>query len=121
MPGGSVLFSQPMTRVIGLLLACGLAATVAAGVVQEPPQLLPLSGNISPVHDPVIIKEGDTYFVCCTGGRNGNGVIPIRTSKDLQTWQQAGFVFPDRLPEWTATEIPRATNAWAPDIAFFNG
>jgi arabinan endo-1,5-alpha-L-arabinosidase len=87
---------------------------------QGAPELLSLQGNLSPVHDPVIIKEKDTYYVFCTGGRNGSGVIPIRTSKDMRTWTAAGFVFDERLPEWVATEVPRANNAWAPDISFFN-
>ena len=68
-----------------------------------------------------MIKENDTYYVFCTGGRNGSGVLPIRTSKDVKTWTRTGFVFPDSLPEWTRTEVPRANNAWAPDVAFFNG
>lgn len=110
-----------MTPRATLTLILAMAFTAAAFATQDSPRLLPLTGNVSPVHDPVIIKAGGTYYVFCTGGRNGNGVIPIRTSKDLVTWDAAGFVFPDRLPDWTAREIPRATNAWAPDISFFNG
>jgi len=87
---------------------------------QATPELLTVTGNVSPVHDPVIIKEKDTYYVFCTGGRNGSGVIPIRTSTDMRTWTAAGFVFDDRLPDWAAAEVPRANNAWAPDISFFN-
>jgi arabinan endo-1,5-alpha-L-arabinosidase len=109
-----------------LLLLIALTVSTASGFVlaQQPvktARMLDLQGNISPVHDPVIIKEGGTYYVFCTGGRNGSGVIPIRTSKDLRTWEAAGFVFPDRLPDWTAREIPRANNAWAPDISYYNG
>lgn len=55
-----------------------------------------------------------------TGGRSGQGVIPIRTSTDLLTWKASGFVF-DSLPEWAAREIPKARNAWAPDISFYGG
>jgi arabinan endo-1,5-alpha-L-arabinosidase len=60
-------------------------------------ELLKLDGDIAPVHDPVAIKERDTYYVFSTGGRNGAGVIPIRTSRDLRTWTLSGFVF-DSLP-----------------------
>jgi arabinan endo-1,5-alpha-L-arabinosidase len=80
-------------------------------------ELLPLEGDVSRVHDPVVIKEKDTYYLFCTGGRPGEGVIPIRTSKDLRTWKAAGFVF-GALPAWAVREIPRARNAWAPDISF---
>ena len=108
------------TLVIVMVLALWLPAPEFAAAPQTTPELLPLQGNLSPVHDPVMIKEKDTYYVFCTGGRNGSGVIPIRTSSDMRTWTTAGFVFDERLPEWTATEVPRANNAWAPDISFFN-
>lgn len=99
----------------------GLAAGPAIPARTTPAQeLLTLGGNVAPVHDPVAIKEKDTYYVFSTGGRNGQGVIPIRTSTDLRTWKAAGFVF-ESLPEWAAREIPDARNAWAPDIAFYNG
>ena len=104
-------------------VAAGVVAIVAssngvrAGGAQE---VLPLEGDVSPVHDPVVIKEKGTYYVFCTGGRSGQGVIPIRTSTDLRTWNASGFVF-QSLPEWAATEIPLARNAWAPDISYFNG
>lgn len=84
------------------------------------PELLKLEGDVSPVHDPVVIRERDSYYLFCTGGRRGEGVVPIRTSPDMRTWTRAGFVF-DVLPEWARTEIPKARNAWAPDIAHFNG
>jgi arabinan endo-1,5-alpha-L-arabinosidase len=99
------------------LVACSvLVATQAAA-----PRMLDLQGDLNPVHDPVLIKDGPTYYLFVTGGRNGRGVIPIRTSPDLRTWELAGHVFPDRLPDWTAREIPRANNAWAPDISYFGG
>ena len=108
------------------LAAClGLVGVSAFALAPRPGQgtagMLALDGDLSPVHDPVMIKEKETYYVFCTGGRNGSGVLPIRTSKDLKTWTRTGFVFPDSLPEWTKTEIPRANNAWAPDIARHNG
>lgn len=88
-----------------------------AGGAQE---VLQLSGDVAPVHDPAAIREHGTYFVFSTGGRNGQGVIPIRTSTDLRAWKTSGFVF-ESLPEWAAREIPQARNAWAPDISYFNG
>ncbi len=64
-------------------------------------QLLALHDDVEGVHDPVIIREGGTYYVFCTGGRPGAGVIPIRTSTDLITWKLAGYVF-EKLPEWAS-------------------
>ncbi len=83
-------------------------------------KILTLQGDVEGVHDPVIIREGGAYYVFCTGGRPGQGVIPVRTSNDLLTWKLTGYVF-DKLPEWTTKEIPNARGAWAPDISFYNG
>ena len=98
-----------------------LAIVVAAHVVVLSAQeLLRLEGDIAPVHDPVAIKEKNTYYVFSTGGRNGQGVIPIRTSTDLHKWKASGFVF-ESLPEWATREIPKASNAWAPDVSLYDG
>jgi arabinan endo-1,5-alpha-L-arabinosidase len=100
------------------VFAAGLIpAGVRAGASQA---MLPLEGDVSPVHDPVVIKEKDTYYVFCTGGRSGQGVLPIRTSSDMRTWKAGGFVF-ESLPDWVGKEVPMARNAWAPDISYFNG
>lgn len=96
-----------------------LLGSVVLGA-QAAPELLKLSGDIAPLHDPVVIRERDTYYVFATGGRRGEGVVPIRTSPDLRTWKRAGFVFPS-LPAWAQREIPKARNAWAPDISRFSG
>ena len=94
-----------------------LAPAVSTARAQE---MLALDGDVSAVHDPAVIKQGGTYYVFVTGGRNGEGVIPILTSTNLRTWKASGHVFTS-LPEWATREIPRARNAWAPDISFFNG
>src|SRR5215212_7345536 len=54
----------------------------------------PLAGDIRQVHDPNIIKDGDTYYLFST--RAG---IAIRCSKDLTNWRLCGDVFA-HLPEW---------------------
>ena len=79
-----------------------------------------LTGDITPVHDPSIIRQADTYYVFCTTGRDSKGQIPIRTSKDLLHWTLAGSVFA-KLPDWAARRIPGAVGIWAPDISFVNG
>ncbi len=94
-----------------------LVLAVAAAPAQE---VLTLTGDISPIHDPVVIKQGNTYYVFATGGRAGQGIIPIFTSTDMRAWTSAGFALA-ALPEWATREIPLARNAWAPDISFFNG
>ena len=81
--------------------------------------MLELTGDLG-VHDPAMIKAGDTYYLFATGGRRNSGVVSQFTSPDMRTWSQAGTVFPE-LPKWVADEVPKARNAWAPDISFFNG
>jgi arabinan endo-1,5-alpha-L-arabinosidase len=81
-----------------------------------PTTSLELTGNISPVHDPSIIKEGDTYYVFCTGT-----TIPIRTSTDLLHWNMAfpPLVFIE-IPQWAQDIIPGQHDIWAPDISYYN-
>lgn len=83
------------------------------------PRLLALEGDLG-THDPAITKQGDTYYLFCTGGRRGRNAVPIRTSPDMRHWSRAGHVL-DELPEWVGDEVPKARNAWAPDISHFNG
>jgi arabinan endo-1,5-alpha-L-arabinosidase len=101
--------------IVGLSILTGAASLMAAA-----PEVLKIFGDIALVHDPVVTKDGDTYYVFSTGGRPGEGVIPIRTSKDLRNWVRSGHVFAE-LPHWARTEIPKARNAWAPDISYLNG
>jgi arabinan endo-1,5-alpha-L-arabinosidase len=98
-----------------------LFAALAVGVSCRAPEpyVLELKGNLG-LHDPVIIKEKDTYYVFSTGGSPWGGVIPIRCSKDLHNWTFYGYVFGE-LPMWAEEEIFGAMGAWAPDISYYNG
>jgi len=67
------------------------------------------------VHDPVAIKQGDTFYLFCTG----RGII-CYSSKDLKHWEKEPSVFPEK-PEWTDQVVPNFGNhIWAPDISFHN-
>lgn len=74
-----------------------------------------LQGDIRQVHDPTIIKEGDTFYLFST--RAG---IAIRCSRDLVSWRLCGDVFA-HLPGWAVTDVPGLRGIWAPDISYFNG
>ncbi|HYG24694.1 MAG TPA: arabinan endo-1,5-alpha-L-arabinosidase [Verrucomicrobiae bacterium] len=89
------------------------------GARGEAPILLPLTGDRA-VHDPVLIREKDQYFLFSTGGGPRGDIIPIRCSTNLLHWERCGSVF-ERLPEWATNEIARARGSWAPDISFYNG
>lgn len=84
------------------------------------PRMLELDGDLR-VHDPVVIREKDVFYLFSTGGgRRRRGILPIRCSPDLRSWVRAGTVLDD-LPEWATREIPAARGAWAPEVAHFNG
>jgi arabinan endo-1,5-alpha-L-arabinosidase len=78
-------------------------------------QPLELQGDIRQVHDPTIIKEGDTYYLFST--RAG---ISIRCSNDLISWHLCGDVFA-HLPEWAVKDVPGLRGLWAPDVSYFSG
>ena len=110
---------------LSLCLAC-LAIDSTNLSAAEEPRILTLEGSITGVHDPVVIKEKDTYYLFNTGGSRGGGAgggsIPVRTSKDMINWTNVGFALEPGLPAWVRTELPNSGNsAWAPDISFFNG
>jgi arabinan endo-1,5-alpha-L-arabinosidase len=70
--------------------------------------------NIS-VHDPVVIKQKDTYYLFCTGRG-----IKTYSSKDLKNWKSEPAVFKEK-PVWTESVVPNFDNhIWAPDIIFHN-
>ncbi len=79
--------------------------------------LNPLKGDLR-VHDPVMIKEGDTYYVFATGRG-----VSIKTSQDRIQWKNAGRVFDSTsLPVWHKTDIPNQDGSlWAPDIHYRDG
>ncbi|MGA2326312.1 MAG: arabinan endo-1,5-alpha-L-arabinosidase [Bryobacteraceae bacterium] len=110
---------DPAGRICGAALLAALGIGFAQGGARAP-RLLSLEGDLEGVHDPAIIKQGDTYYLFSTGGSPGSGLIPIRCSKDLRRWALCGHVF-DKLPEWATREIPGARVPWAPDISYFRG
>ncbi|MDT0646613.1 arabinan endo-1,5-alpha-L-arabinosidase [Zunongwangia sp. F260] len=68
------------------------------------------------VHDPVVAKQGDTYYLYNTG--RGIGVY---SSKDLKNWKREPAVFKEK-PEWTDSVVPNFENhIWAPDITLHDG
>ncbi|QNA42692.1 arabinan endo-1,5-alpha-L-arabinosidase [Lacibacter sediminis] len=78
-------------------------------------------GTIKPtrqtgVHDPVMIKEGSTYYLFCTGFG-----ISVFSSTDLQNWKKEKPVFAT-APQWAVDAVPGYRgHTWAPDISYYNG
>lgn len=100
----------------GLGLSIGLPAW-AQGEAAAVDAHLPLTGMIRQVHDPVLIRHNDSYYLFHTG--NGIG---LRTSPDMLDWKTSfpASIF-GRVPPWALEKIPGATNIWAPDVSYFNG
>ena len=68
------------------------------------------------VHDPVMIRQGDTYYLFCTGLG-----ISVFSSPDRQSWKEEKPVF-SRPPAWTQNVVPGFRgHIWAPDISCYDG
>ncbi|MDP4277137.1 MAG: arabinan endo-1,5-alpha-L-arabinosidase [Bacteroidota bacterium] len=128
-----------MTKITDYLLLFLLSAIVPDMMAQQPVDTVapvapaiqspqPLQASLAPhphfpfdpknpsVHDPVMIKEGNTYYLFETG--MGIGQL---TSKDLNTWMPGKPVF-DRVPAWINNYLPAFRgHFWAPDILFYQG
>jgi GH43 family beta-xylosidase len=71
-----------------------------------------LSGDLD-AHDPVIIKQGDSWYIFTTGVG-----IRIKHSENGTHWENIGKVFRSQ-PDWHRQMIPRNDgNLWAPDIFY---
>ena len=63
------------------------------------------------VHDPVMAKEGNTYYLYSTGPG-----ITFYSSTDMRTWKPEGRVFAGE-PAWARRAAPTFNDhIWAPDI-----
>lgn len=68
------------------------------------------------VHDPVMIKQDDTYYIFHTGQG-----ISVKSSTDMVNWTEEEQVF-KTTPEWVFKILPDFENhIWAPDIAYHDG
>jgi len=68
------------------------------------------------VHDPVMIRQNNIYYVFCTGTG-----ISVFSSTDMKNWKSEKPVFAS-APQWAVEAIPTFKgHIWAPDISYFNG
>lgn len=69
------------------------------------------------VHDPVMAKEGDTYYIYATGLG-----IQQMTSKDRKTWTVNPEPVMSVIPKWTMDSVPGFRHhVWAPDVIKYHG
>lgn len=61
--------------------------------------------------DPAVIAVDDLFYMTSSSSFDG-GHMPLRRSRDLQHWEQVGFVLPSEgpIPEWAESDF------WAPEI-----
>lgn len=91
-----------------LVSACVIGALSSVSAISQAKQV--------EVHDPVMAKEGDTYYVFSTGPG-----IPYYSSKDMEHWKKAGKVFKTE-PKWARRVAPDFDgHLWAPDVIHHNG
>ena len=125
--------SIAMIFVITSLTACQAGGTPPPAAIQSPAPTniiqpttkpttepgpkavtLDLQGFIQRVHDPVMSKENNKYYVFHTGSR-----IPFVCSNDMITWEFCGRIFDQNQP-WFRDINPDLVDIWAPDISYFN-
>lgn len=102
-----------------LWATAGIAPAMGPAVSAAEPLNAHLSGYLTGLHDPVIIREGNTYHVFGSGGWQGRPGPSWRTSTDLAHWTDNGSPF--GIPDWAHAAIPAATSVWAPDIHLVDG
>ncbi|MDQ8185017.1 family 43 glycosylhydrolase [Pelagicoccus sp. SDUM812002] len=67
-------------------------------------------------HDPVLIKEADTYYLFTTGPG-----VSVWSSSDMDNWTMLDPVF-DATPDWAMKVVPGFRgHMWAPDISYHDG
>ena len=69
------------------------------------------TGFVQRIHDPVMAKDGDTYYVFSTGSR-----IIVICSKDMINWEWCGRVFED-TPKWLKEAVPGGGYSQAPAMS----
>ena len=103
-----------------MLFTMALAAIVQTANAQGPRrgfQREAFQTDSPMVHDPVIAKEGDTYYIYATG----MGILQM-TSKDRKTWTVLPQPVMTVIPGWTTDSVPGfGSHVWAPDVIQWHG
>ncbi len=110
------IFNKPYRPVKWFFLLIPLFSVLITSLSAQTPSSQRSSGFGT--HDPVMIKEGDIYYLFATGRG-----ISVASSTDLINWKRENSVFSAPLPWVNDTIVPgnRPLDIWAPDISFHNG
>ena len=98
-----------------IALTLALAFLFQTANAQEPPRRPDrdaLTTEMPGVHDPVMAKDGDTYYIFATG----RGIQQM-TSTDRKAWTVSRQPVMTVIPGWTTDSVPGFNNhVWAPDV-----
>lgn len=100
------------------MLATGITLANAQQQQQRQRQRPVRTGTVTDpnTHDPVMAKQGDTYYLYATGWN-----VSCMSSKDLVNWSFEKPVL-DKTPQWAMDSITGYRgHTWAPDIIYHNG
>lgn len=104
---------KPFLLTVSLLAVTGLCMA-QSGEQKTKGQVLSLSEVMT--HDPVMAKQGNTYYLFATGMG-----ISVMSSTDLTHWKIEEPVF-EEAPQWAVDLIPGYKgHTWAPDVIYHNG
>lgn len=97
-----------------LLAACLLVASGVADADTPVKTSVPVEQVMT--HDPVLARQGNTYYLFATGEG-----ISVMSSPDLKTWTFEKPVF-GQAPQWAVEAIKGYHgHTWAPDIIYHDG
>ena len=106
-----------MRKVFIPLMLLALNVTVVAYGQQHHKERVPFVTDTPMVHDPVMAKEGDTYYIFATG----MGVQKM-TSTDRKNWTVHADPVMSVIPQWAHDSVPGFTHhVWAPDVIQWHG
>ena len=98
-----------------ILMALAITAFASSTFAQGPRQRFrreAFQTETPMVHDPVMAREGDTYYVFSTGMG-----IQQMSSKDRKTWTVVPQPVMSVIPGWTTDSVPGfGSHVWAPDV-----
>ncbi|ADG73098.1 cellulose-binding family II [Cellulomonas flavigena DSM 20109] len=117
-----VAVAASLAFVVGLLAPVTATAGAPPGV-PLPDGALAAVGDLTPVHDPALVVEGDTWHVLGTGrvDRENGGTIQHWVSRDAGvTWNYARTIWPS-VPTWLDQRISGLENLWAPEVVEHDG
>ncbi len=99
------------------LMLLALNTTLVVYGQQHHKNRVPFVTDTPMVHDPVMAKEGNTYYLFATG----MGVQKM-TSTDRKNWTVHADPVMSVIPQWAHDSVPGFTHhVWAPDVIQWHG